>query len=60
MRPKTLAKNHPAETATPPFMILAAALGYWLNWDATTISYVAILVSFVPAAVTWLVNLIRG
>ena len=56
--PKQLVQDRPAETATPvataAALLICKALGVD---DAYTVGYVALLVSFTPAAVTWLVNL---
>lgn len=55
--PVTLAKRHPAETAGPlaiaVAVLIAAAFGLE---NRTTIAALAIVLSFVPAAVTWIVD----
>lgn len=57
----TTVKNHPAETAMP-LATAAAALICRLAGveDTDTILYLALVLSFTPAVVTWLVNLSRG
>lgn len=59
--PQQIVKDHPAETtggvATAASMLIARAVGVD---DADTIAYIAIIVAFVPAGVTWLVELVRG
>jgi hypothetical protein len=59
--PVDIVKNRPAETATPIAMAIAALVAKLLSVDdADTILYIALVLSFVPAAVTWLVVTIRG
>jgi hypothetical protein len=58
--PKQLAQTRPAETATPVAMAIALLIGKALDADSETIGYIAIVASFVPAAVTWLVEVVRG
>lgn len=61
MDPKQLVTNHPAETAGPLAMALAALIANLSDiTDADTVLYLALVLSFVPAAVTWVVNLKRG
>lgn len=61
MQPTQLVKNHPAETAGPAAMALAALIASLADiTDTDTIFYLAIVLSFVPAAVTWAVNLRRN
>lgn len=61
MQPSQLVKNHPAETAGPLATALAALLsGLFDIGDVDTVLYLAIVLSFVPAVVTWIVNLRRG
>lgn len=55
-----IVKDHPAETAGPLAMALAFLIGKAFGWDGETVAYIAIVVSFVPAIVTWIVNLMRG
>jgi hypothetical protein len=53
-------KNHPAETAMPLATVLAALIARLLGVEDTdTILYLALALSFVPAAVTWVVELVR-
>jgi len=54
-----IVKDHPAETAGPLAMALALFIGQLLNWDGTTVGAFALVLSFVPAVVTWIVNLRR-
>lgn len=55
------AKSRPAETATPVAMVIALLICKALGvTDAYTVGYVAIIVAFVPTAVTWTVHTIRG
>lgn len=59
--PKQIAQSRPAEVATPPAMIFAILICKALGVeDLDTLSYVAVAVAFVPAGVTWLVELVRG
>jgi len=59
--PVELAKNRPAETAMPIATVLAALLARALGVEDTdTILYIALVISFVPAAVTWMVELWRN
>jgi len=59
--PVDLVKDRPAETATPIAMVIAALIAKLLDVDdANTVLYIALVLSFVPAAVTWLVVTIRG
>lgn len=58
--PASIAKTRPAETATPIAMVVALLIGKAFDADAETVAYIALLVAFVPAAVTWMVNLIRS
>jgi hypothetical protein len=51
----------PAETAAPPATAIAFLLCKALGvGDIDTVGYVAILVAFVPAVVTWSIELRRG
>lgn len=60
MKPLDLAKDRPAETATPIAMVLAVLIAKLFGVeDASTVAYIAIALSFVPAAVTWIVVLLR-
>ena len=52
--------NHPAETAMPIATVLAALIAKLLGVEDTdTILYIALALSFVPAGVTWVVELIK-
>jgi len=52
--------NHPAETAMPIATVLAALIAKLVGVEDTdTILYLALALSFIPAAVTWVVNLVR-
>ena len=54
-------KDHPAETAMPLATVLAALIGKIAGVEDTdTILYIGLALSFVPAVVTWIVNLVRG
>ena len=56
-----IVKNHPAETAMPLATVLAVLISKALGVEDTdTIAYIAIALSFVPALVTWGVELYRG
>lgn len=58
--PVELAKNRPAETATPVVMALATLIAKMLGVkDADTVLYMALVLSFVPAAVTWVIVTVR-
>ena len=60
MNPVTLAKTRPAETAMPLATALAALICSIAGVEDTdTILYLAIVLSFVPAVVTWIVDM-RG
>ena len=53
-------KNHPAETAMPIATVLAALISKLAGVEDTdTILYIALALSFVPATVTWIVNLVK-
>ena len=59
--PKNLVSSRPAETATPVTMVVALLIAKAVGVeDPMTVGYIAIVVAFVPAAVTWLVDLIRS
>jgi hypothetical protein len=58
--PLEIAKSRPAETAMPIATVIAALISKLVGVEDTdTIFYIALLVSFVPAAVTWTVELMR-
>lgn len=53
-------KNHPAETAMPIATVFAALIAKLAGVEDTdTILYLALALSFVPAAVTWVVELVK-
>jgi len=61
MEPTQIVKNHPAETVGPLATALAALIAGIADVDnADTILYLAIVLSFVPALVTWIVDTRRG
>jgi len=56
-----LIQKHPAETALPIFTVVAALIAKVLGVEDTdTILYIGLVLSFVPAAITWIVNMVRG
>jgi hypothetical protein len=58
--PIEIAKTRPAETAMPIATVFAALIAKLLGVEDTdTILYLALALSFVPAAVTWCVELWR-
>jgi len=58
--PVSLAKDRPTETATPVVVAVAVLLAKLIGVDdPDTIFYMTIVLAFVPAAVTWLVVLLR-
>lgn len=58
--PVEIVKERPAESAMPIATVLAALLARILGVEDTdTILYMALALSFVPAAVTWVVELTR-
>jgi hypothetical protein len=53
-------KEHPAETAGPLATALAALIAGLIDFDnPDTVIYLAIVLSFVPAVVTWIVDMRR-
>jgi len=59
-KPLDLAKSRPAETAMPIATVIAALISKAIGVEDTdTIFYIALLISFVPAAVTWIVELMK-
>lgn len=57
MQPAQLVKDHPAETAGPLATALAALIAGLIDFDnPDTVIYLAIVLSFIPAIVTWIVN----
>jgi hypothetical protein len=60
MSPIEISKNHPAETAMPIATVLAALIAKLAGVEDTdTILYIALSLSFVPAIVTWIVELMK-
>lgn len=60
MNPVELAKSRPAEAAMPIATVFAALIAKLLGVEDTdTILYLALALSFVPAIVTWIVELMR-
>jgi hypothetical protein len=58
--PVQVARSRPAETAMPIATVLAALIAKFAGVEDTdTILYLALALSFVPAAVTWFVELMR-
>jgi hypothetical protein len=58
--PVEIAKSRPAETAMPIATVLAALIAKLLGVEDTdTIFYLALVLSFIPAAVTWVVELMK-
>jgi hypothetical protein len=58
--PVDLVKNRPAETAMPIATVLAYLIAKLFDVDdPDTVFYMALVISFVPAAVTWMVVLLR-
>ena len=61
MNPVGFAKKRPAETAMPLATVLAALIAKALGVaDTDTILYIALALSFVPAVVTWITDMVRG
>jgi hypothetical protein len=53
-------KSRPAETAMPIAVVIAGLIGKLAGVEDTdTIFYLALVLSFVPAAVTWIVELVK-
>jgi uncharacterized membrane protein (DUF4010 family) len=57
--PVSVVKARPAETATPVVMAAAMLIGGLVGLDQNQTAYLAIILAFVPAAVTWIVELAR-
>jgi hypothetical protein len=56
--PVEIAKTRPAETAMPVVTAIALLIGKAFGVEDTdTIAYIAIVLSFIPAVVTWIVDL---
>jgi hypothetical protein len=59
--PVDIIKSRPAETAMPIATVLAALIAKLLGVEDTdTILYLALALSFIPAAVTWIVELVKS
>ena len=59
-KPVELIKSRPAESAMPIATVLAALIAKLIGVEDTdTILYIALALSFVPAAVTWVVELMK-
>jgi uncharacterized membrane protein YfbV (UPF0208 family) len=59
--PVEIAKTRPAETAMPVTTVFAILISKAIGVEDTdTIAYIAIALSFVPAIVTWIVDLRRN
>jgi len=59
-RPVELFKQRPAESAMPLATVGAILIGRALGVEDTdTIAYIAIALSFIPAVVTWVTDIIR-
>jgi len=58
--PIDIAKHRPAETAMPVATVVSILIAKLLGVEDTdTIAYIAIVLSFIPAVVTWIVDLVR-
>lgn len=58
--PVSIVKSRPAETAMPIATVIAALIAKALGVEDTdTILYIALALSFIPAVVTWVVDLKR-
>jgi hypothetical protein len=55
-----IVQRRPAETSSPVAMALAMLLASWLGADETVIVPLAIVIAFLPAAVTFVVELVRN
>jgi hypothetical protein len=56
--PVNIVKQRPAETAMPVVTAVALLIGKAIGVEDTdTIAYIAIVLSFIPAVVTWIVDL---
>lgn len=60
MNNDNILQRRPAETSTIVAAALAGLGAKAFDWDADTVSYVTVLIGFVPAAVTWLVMTLRN
>jgi len=60
VKARAAVQKRPAETATPIAMVIALLIAKALDVDdPMTVGYIAIVIAFVPAAVTWLVVTVR-
>ena len=58
--PIDIVKSRPAESAMPIATVLAALIAKLAGVEDTdTILYIALALSFIPAIVTWIVELVR-
>jgi hypothetical protein len=58
--PVEIAKTRPAETAMPVATVVSILIAKLCGVEDTdTIAYIAIVLSFIPAVVTWIVDLVR-
>lgn len=58
--PVDIIKSRPAESAMPIATVLAALIAKLAGVEDTdTILYLALALSFIPAAVTWVVELVK-
>lgn len=58
--PIDIIKKRPAETAMPIATVLAALIAKLAGVEDTdTILYIALALAFIPAAVTWIVELVK-
>lgn len=58
--PVNIIKERPAESAMPIATVLAALIAKLAGVEDTdTILYIALALSFIPAIVTWIVELVR-
>jgi hypothetical protein len=58
--PVDIVKSRPAETAMPIATVIAALIAKLAGVEDTdTILYIALALSFIPAGVTWIVELVR-
>jgi len=58
--PVDIVKSRPAETAMPIATVISALIAKLAGIEDTdTILYIALVISFVPAAVTWVVELVK-
>ena len=59
--PVSIIKSRPAETAMPIATVIAALIAKLAGVEDTdTILYLALALSFIPAAVTWVVELMKS